>query len=131
MPSSGPPGNVVPERARSGGRQARTQDPWRSSAARGSEDAAWRSSGPAISGAMFSGGSLNPSDEDAGITGPGWIKAHLDPAHQLELSALPRAPGIEAVADPRRSVEHHNRRLRAELVTQRSQRLGLDLDPAQ
>jgi hypothetical protein len=45
--ASGPPGNVVPERARSGGRQARTQDPGTaaeggggSSAARGSEDAA-------------------------------------------------------------------------------------------
>src|ERR1700748_1823253 len=34
--------------------------------------------------APTSGAPLDPSDEDAGITGPSWIKAHLDPAHQLE-----------------------------------------------
>src|SRR5689334_21295008 len=75
--------------------------------------------------------SLYPSDEDAGITGPCWIKAHLDAAHQLELGAFARAPGIEAVVDPRRSVEHHDRGLCAKLVPQRSQRLRLDLNPAQ
>src|SRR5438477_8456294 len=74
---------------------------------------------------------LYPSDEDAGITGPCWIKAHLDPAHQLELGSLPSAPRIEAVADIRWSVEHDDRRLPAELVAQGSQRLGLDFDPAQ
>src|ERR1700722_18451091 len=57
-PSSGSPGNVVPEMARSGGRQARTQDRKCASGTSRSEDAAWRSSGSAISGATFAGGPL-------------------------------------------------------------------------
>ena len=56
--SSGLHRSVSPDRARSGGRQARTQNPTCSSAARGFEDAAWRSSGAAISGGMFRWGPL-------------------------------------------------------------------------
>ena len=56
--ASGSHPNVSPGRARSGGRQARTQDPTCSSAARGSEDKAWRSSGAAITGGMFGWGPL-------------------------------------------------------------------------
>ena len=64
--ASGSPRNVVPESGEVRGRQARTQEPWRSSAARGSEDAAWRSSGAAISGATFRG---DPLVLDADVCG--------------------------------------------------------------
>ncbi len=67
----------MPERARPGGRQPRTQEPWRSSVARGGtagdaggHDAARRSSGAAISGATFRRGPL-PSDPVATVKSNG------------------------------------------------------------
>jgi AraC-like DNA-binding protein len=53
LASSGSTGNVLPGRRDPGGRQGGTQDPTRSGAARGSKDAAWRSSGAALRARRF------------------------------------------------------------------------------
>src|SRR5205814_5149686 len=50
--------DVAPDAARPRGRQARTQDRWNTGGIPRSEDAAWRSSGTAVSGGTFRAGPL-------------------------------------------------------------------------
>ncbi len=88
---------------RPGGRQARTQDPTCSSAARGSEDKAWRPPGAAITGGMFGWGPLAGGNRGLGARDEaleckaGWLTAPTGS------TALPTSPVLsDAVGPPMR-----------------------------